>query len=329
MRIRIFTGNRRFAVAIDARAAKLLERDDISGIRDYQPERGDLSYLDVTGLEAAEQKRRVALLKGRCGNAAWGILDPKGCCPDPAALFHLGAADYLGPQACKKGLTKARIKAALAFNGDDPEASGLDPKARIDEYPFAGWSSLKRGSPLPFYFLYFGVEGAAGLKRELGEQGYAAFRERLRDYLQQSLAESNALLWIESESSGLFLIPPSRKKAQAAVEACLRGLLNAPIIGYEKLGMGIPISLVFALHFGSSAFEAPGKTGTIVSEDVNFIFHLGAKAARANRITLSQAAERAIPDKLGDLFGPAGSFEGRGIRASSRFLWPAPAVPRG
>jgi hypothetical protein len=323
MRIRIFTGNRRFAIKIDARAAKLLEKDDLSGIRDCQPERGDLSYLDLTGLEAAGQKRRVALLKGRSGNAAWGILDPRGCCPDPALLFHLGAADYLGPQACKKGLTKTRIKAALAFNGDDPEASGLDPRARIDEYPFSGWSSLKRGSPLPFYFLYVGVEGAAGLKRELGEQGYASFRERLRAYLQQSLTGASALLWIESESSGLFLIPPSRRRAQAAVEACLRALLNAPIIGYEKLGMAIPISLVFALHFGSSAFEAPGQTGTIVSEDVNFIFHLGAKAAGANRITLSQAAESAIPERLADLFGPSGSFEGRGIRASAKFLRPA------
>lgn len=327
MRIRIFTGNKRFALPVDARAAKALDREELSGIKACQPERGDLSYLDVTGLEAAEQRRRVALLRERSGNAAWGILDPKGCCPDPAALFHLGAADYLGPQACKKGLSKARIKAVLAFNGDDPEGAGLDPKARIEEYPFAGWSSLKRGAPLPFYFLYVGVEGAAGLKRVLGEAGYAAFRERLRAYLRQILAEADSLLWIESESSGLFLIPPSRKKAQAAVEACLRGLLNAPIIGYERLGMSIPISLAFALHFGSSAFEAPGKTGTIVSEDVNFIFHLGSKAAPANRVTLSQAAEQAIPERLGELFGPSGAFEGQRLISSARFL--RPAAPRG
>jgi hypothetical protein len=329
MRIRIFTGNKRLALKVDARAAKMLDRDGLSGIKGCQPERGDLSYLDVTGLEAAEQKRRIAVLREKSGGAAWGVLDPKGCCPDPAALFHLGAADYLGPSACEKGLSKARIKAALAFNGDDPEASGLDPRAMIDEYPFAGWSSLKRGSPLPFYFLYVGVEGAAGLKRVLGESGYASFRERLRAYLQQLLSDASALLWIESESSGLFLIPPSRKKAQAAVEACLRCLLNAPIIGYEKLGLSVPLSLVFALHFGSSAFEAPGKTGTIVSEDVNFIFHLGTKAAQANRITLSQAAERAVPEGLDELFGPAGSFEGRGLGASARFLRPAPAAARG
>jgi hypothetical protein len=323
MRIRVFTGNKRLKLKADSRAAKLLTQDDLSAIKGCQPERGDLSYLDVTGQEAAEQRRRVALLKGRSGKAAWGILDPKGCCPDPAALFHLGASDYLGPQACKKGLTKARIKAALAFNGDDPEASGLDPRARVDEYPFAGWSNLKRGSPLPFYFLYFGIEGAAGLKRELGETGYASFRDRLRAHLQQSLTEANALLWIESETSGLFLLPPSRRAAQAAVDACLRSLLGAPIIGYEKLGMSIPISLFYALHFGSSAFEEPGKTGTIVSEDVNFIFHLGAKRAEANRITLSAAAEGAIPEKLSDLFESSGTFEGRGLKRSRAFLKPS------
>lgn len=322
MRIRVFSGNSRLSLKADARAAKMLIKEDLSGIKDCQAERGDLSYLDVTGLEAAEQRRRIALLKGRSGKAAWGILDPKGCCPDPAALFHLGAADYLGPQACKKGLTKARIKAALAFNGDDPEDSGLENAAKIDEYPFEGWSHTKRGAPLPFYFLYFGVTGAAGLKRELGETGYASFRERLRAYLQQSLAKANALLWIESESSGLFLLPPSRKAARTAVEACLRSLLGAPIIGYEKLGMSVPIRLVFALHFGSSSFEAPGNTGTIVSEDVNFIFHLGAKRAEVNRITLSDAAEGAIPEKLSDLFEPSDGFEGRALRRSRLFSKP-------
>lgn len=320
MRIRVFTERRSLALKVDSRAAKLLDTEAVAGIKNLEAKAGDLSYLDLSGLEPPEQRRRVALLKERSGRAAWGVLDPKGRCPDPAALFHLGAADYLGPEACRKGLTKARIKAALAFHGDDPADSGLDPKARPDEYPFPGWRALRRGEPSPFYFLYFGLEGSGGLKGKMGEAAYAAFRSRLHAFLSQGLAESEALLWIENEGSGVFLIPPSRSKAEAAVSFCLRCLANAPIVGYEKLRLGLPLRLVFALHFGSCPFEAPGRTGTIVSEDMNFIFHLGAKRAEPNRITLSEAARRAVPDRLPGLFAAAGCFEGRELLRSRLFL---------
>ena len=75
-----------------------------------------------------------------------------------------------------------------------------------------------------------------------------------------------------------------------------------------------------AVHHGSTEFAAPGKTGTIVSDAVNFIFHLGAKCAQAGRLTLSSDVDRSIiPAPLRELFVDAGAFEGRTLMHSRRF----------
>jgi len=99
-------------------------------------------------------------------------------------------------------------------------------------------------------------------------------------------------------------------------------ILHSRLISLEKLGLSFPLDFTIALHYRKTAFRAPGKTGTIVSEPVNYIFHLGAKKAETGRLTVSsEVPEDAIPEGLADLFSPAGVFEGISIRHSRRFVY--------
>jgi hypothetical protein len=326
MSVFFFTSNKKTGLGKGDAPAVAFERRDMDELKAHAAGAGDMTYVDVTGLADADRRKLIAAAKRRCGESAWGVVDPKGSVGDPASVFFAGASDYVGPFAFSAGVDKARVKAALAFARRcakaDEMAQAAGPASPdqdlLDDFP--GWKSVKPGTSYPFFFLYFSASGQVNFKTRLGEAGYATFRERIRSQIQQSLAEADPLLWMENDSSGLFLVPPKAANARSAVIGCLRNLLGAPLIGYEKLGLPVHLNFTFAMHYGRCEFAAPGKTGTIVSDAINFIFHLGQKRAEAGRLTLSKEAARlAVPAKLSDMFSDAGAYEGRDLSRSRLF----------
>jgi len=156
----------------------------------------------------------------------------------------------------------------------------------------------------------------------IGESAFSTVKNRLRDTLQQNLAGADALPWMETEGNSLFLIPPKSANCKAAIEAALKMILSSRLICIEKLALSIPLEFTFALHYGQTTFQTPGKTGAVISETVNYIFHLGSKKAETGRLTLSgDVPDEAIPEGLSGVFNPAGMFEGIPIRQSRRFVY--------
>ena len=288
----------------------------------------DQVYLDISGLSAAVLKKAVDAFKKSRAGSFWGIIDPKGSAEDPALFFFEGARDYIGPALVKKGLGKKRFAAAEnqtpgpQYCDKSKGAASSAGKVKLPAGKFSGWKSMRSGTTEYFLFLYVSVAGKTNLRSQVGEAAFSTVKNRLRDALQQGLLEADALHWVETEENSLFLIPPRAPNARAAVEASLKMILHSRLISLEKLGLSFPLDFTIALHYGKTAFRAPGKTGTIVSEPVNYIFHLGAKKAETGRLTVSsEVPEDAIPEGLADLFSPAGVFEGISIRHSRRFVY--------
>jgi len=329
MTVRIFTHDRALFSRADARNLAVLEILPLDALKELKAVPGDLSYIDVADMDTDARRKAILSLRRRSGDAAWGIVDPQAAMDDPAMLFFDGASDYIGPGAFEGGITKSRVKAVLAFaalqcalNAIADSRADAVPEPSVPEHreSFPGWRSIKPGTVYPFYFLYVAVSSQTSLKVLLGEAGYAAFRDRLRAFLQQALAESDLILWMETDTNSLYLIPPQVSSVKAAVIACLRILVGTPLVGYEKFGLPFPVEFNFALHRGQSEYAPPGKTGTIVSDAVNFIFHLGSKRSESGRITLSDAAAaEAIPEQFSDVFTSTGTYEGRALVCSKRF----------
>ena len=102
-------------------------------------------------------------------------------------------------------------------------------------------------------------------------------------------------------------------------------LVSAPLITMETLNIKIPSNFIFALHYGSISYKPPGKTGTVVSDAVNYIYHLGAKKAEPGRLTISDTVPGGtIPKSLEDCFVFAGEFEDRKIWHSKKFVYTKP-----
>ena len=305
---------------------------------EYEIQAEDKVYLDISGLSPPELKKALEQIKKSRAGSFWGIIDPAGEAEDPALFFFECGRDYIGPGLVKKGLTKKRFAAAekpeSLQNTDSKTAEKTKlthsehkpalpiSRLKLPDTTFEGWKSLHAGSPSPFFFLFVSVTGRSGLRSKVGESVFSAVKDRLRKVLQQALNEADALLWMETENNSLFLIPPRAPNARAAVEAGLKLIVNSRLIGIEKLGLSFPLDFTIALHYGESVFRAPGKTGSIVSEPVNYIFHLGVKKAEPGRLTISgKIPEEALPKGLADLFSSAGIFEGIPIIHSKRFVY--------
>ena len=291
----------------------------------------DQVYLDITGLTPAEIKKAIVSLKRN--ECFWGIIDPKGEAEDPAAFFFDGASDYIGPKTAKD-LSKKRLAAALSWRSSGLLAKAADEKTEKTEIPipikkktflpgkFEGWKSVRPGTTYPFFFMLVSITGKSNLRTMIGEGSFNIVKTRLRDVLERELWEADALLWIETEYNTLYLIPSKPENGKTCIEAALKMILNSRVITIEDLGLSIQVDFTFSLHYGETIYQTPGKTGKVISETVNYVYHLGARKAEPGRLTISdEVPEDAIPDGLKDFFIDAGTFENIPVKHSKRFVY--------
>lgn len=277
-------------------------------------------YLDA---QAADPQRLVSLGQRITGFAPWGVLDRSAAVIDPAALFHAGAADYLGKGA-PKGLVDlgrlARVASYTRRSAEEGEQADCpEETAAAEPSAFPAWERLKPGERYPFRFLYASVGDQQNLAKRLGDRRMDGLRGNFTAYLSAWAEEKGGLLWIRDSVSNLLLFPAAGSLFNP-VGDLLRFLLNRSIISYEVFRMEIPVHYRFALHQGEAPWQPAGSTGTVVSEHVNFIYHLGTKASIDGALSVSETSFADIPAHFADLFSDGSPFEGRRVRYSRRFM---------
>jgi hypothetical protein len=312
-------------------------------LTEHSPENSDISYLDISGFTSAEIKKSLVQFKQICGNTHRGIIDPKGSIKDIAALFFDGASDYLGSALLKepKDLSK-RVKEVMQWRklAESAETSASDDentkafgaatflKSGIKLPPasaFSGWQKMETGKVMPFYLLYCSLQGKVALDSRLNDKTLTSIHKKFLSVLSSFMKEGNGLLWMNTGRDCLFLFPPRAKCAEAAIKACIGMIVSAPLFVLETFGVSIPANFIFAMHYGTVTYKPPGKTGTVVSDAVNSIFHLGAKKSEPGRLTISgELPDVSIPANLQDLFIPAGEYEGRKIWQTRKFIYAKP-----
>jgi len=282
--IYIFTNNEAAFKNIFPKNAHFLTLTSLSG---HSPQSTDISYADITGFTSEDITKILAKLKKTCKNSAWGLINPNN------NIKNTEESSFLK--------TGVKLPAASAF---------------------PGWKKITTGKTMPFYLLYCSLQGKTSLDSRLEEKALAQVHKRFLGLLNMSFKEGEGLLWMDSGKDCLFLLPPKAKNVQSIIEACIRMIISAPLITLETLAISVPVNFVFALHYGSVSYKPPGKTGTVVNDSVNAIFHLGAKKAESGRLTVSgEIPDGSIPKSLEDWFIPAGVYEGRKIWHTKKFSY--------
>jgi hypothetical protein len=339
MSIYIFTNKAAALKTVFGKSAQFRSVSELSG---HSPGSEESTYIDVSGLTDAEIKKVLPQIKKACRNSAWGVIDSKGSVKDIGALFFDGACDYLGPHALKdaKLITPKRLKEPVHFRklrvsssaeaGEEEESSGsVLPKTgiKLPESSFTTWKKVQSGKSMSFYLLYCAIQGKVALDTRFDMKVVAQVHGRFLEYLEERFEDCDGLLWINTGKDCLFLIPPKAKCVEEAVKACIGTIISAPLVTFETLGITVPVNFIFALHYGSVTYKPPGSTGTVVSDAVNHVFHLGAKKAETGRLTISgDLPDKTIPQSLHDSFISVGEFEERKIWHTKKFTYPRPWV---
>jgi len=308
----------------------------------HLPSSSDISYIDISGLSEEEEKKILTQAKKVCGDTTWGIIDPKGSLKDPALLIIEGASDYLGHGFMKdaKKIDAKRIasvsswrKAMMRVHGAQealapvPPADGfLKSGVKLPAASgFPGWKKIQSGKAIPFYLLYCSLQGKTALDARLQEKALAYVYRKFHTILINNFQDGDAQLWMDAGKDCLFLLPPKAQSVSTVIGACISLILAAPQIVMESFGLSIPANFVFALHYGMINYKPPGKTGTVVSDAINSVFHLGTKKAEPGRLTITGALpDISVPGVLQDMFTPCGDFEGRKIWQTKKFYYAKP-----
>ena len=267
-----------------------------------------LLYLDVATLTEADRKKLLRLLS-RADHLEFAILDPKGTVDDVASLIHQGAFDYLGKQLWKEGLSATRFKQGISYTSYDLEDGVADREASAPAPTIGDWSRIVPGRAYTFCFMFFELDLDDDWRKKSGKAHLDRVTSALEMHLQRAVGPANGRLWIWGEYGGVILFPFGGRSCDAVL-LCYRLMLNRTIISAEDYHFGTLLSYRIALHVGAATYQPRGSTGTIISDTVNFIFHLGHGFAERGNFYLTSAVRPYIPQGLEDSFVPNGVFEG-------------------
>jgi len=269
----------------------------------------DFLYWEVPQDES-EMKKGLKLLSKR-EDLLWGILDPQGQVKDPADLFFNGACDYLGIPNFPETLGLPRFNRMIQWGtrGDDQEV--LDSDSSPAPSPGFNLQQVVPGQEYSFFFLLVTISDVPGLKKRFGDKRFHQLVSDFQTWLGWSVQEEGGQIWMEMDTSFLILFPDHQ--STTGIIYGFKTLLARLHLGFEYFRLERPLDLTLAAHRGTSAWQPPGKTGTVVSDAVNSIFHLGQKYAPVNTLSMTENCLAFVPETFKDMIIPVGSYEGREI----------------
>jgi hypothetical protein len=128
-------------------------------------------------------------------------------------------------------------------------------------------------------------------------------------------------IWMWSGFGGIVLFPFSQRNCIPIVCA-LRLLLWRPLYDVEESPLPNYLSFRMALSIGSMVYREK-RTGGIVSDGLNTVFHLGQRFTDPGRFTLSADVLDMAPDRLKEYCLPAGVFEGQKVFRLRALVYPS------
>ena len=270
-----------------------------------------LYYLDTGSFSQADI---VKLIKSSAGkpNKSIGIVDPTGVITDMAPLFYEGAVDYLGKEMVKNGVASGRIKKAIDYCGKTlkPEVPKA-PEAKMAQWKLSGdsWAGIRGGTEYTFCFMFIELDLSDNLKTKSGKAHLDAIKGKFQKHIEQVIAPLSGRIWMWMDLGGLVLFPFDGESCRALLRSFML-VLNRTIISAEVYDFQILITYRIAIHIGNTIYRRRGNTGDIISDTVNFIFHLGQKYAKPGELYVTEPVFQFIPKGLLDCFLTAGTFEG-------------------
>ena len=278
----------------------------------------ELVYLDLGSVPKRQSGYWIERLAATRG-LRWAVIDKACMLADPAHLFRQGAVDYLGAGATEGIVDQSRLAAIRAYAERLGNHVPRTNHHQTHQGSFPGWDALIEGKVYELCAFFTGVWDADGLRTRLGEQRFARFKAASLGVVNTIIQEHGGLLWIADDQSFLALFPP--EPASHLVISSMRVLANMRLISYEQLRLEQEVgSLFFCLRRCELPWQKPGQTGTVISDALNYMYHLGRKFTPPCSIDLVDDLADTLEPGLKALFSEVGNFENRPIRRFQGFV---------
>ncbi len=277
-------------------------------------------YMDISSFEESERTKVIRYLT-RQRRFDFGIIDPKNNISDPAALFHHGASDYIGKDAIKNSVTVNRIKNALEFYSVEDIEEETENIPFFEDMPTMlsghNWDNIKIGNEYTFGMLHIEIDILPEWASKSGKAHLEEVMAFFYSHLNRIITPLNGRLWMKTEYGGLILFPYDGSATPIIIE-CIKLVMNRIIFSAEEYTYSSILSYKMALDIGNTKYLTAGNTGNIISDSVNFIFHLGKQYACTGNFYLTGRVFEDIPPGLQDIFIPLKRFEERTIYRMKR-----------
>ncbi|HKJ86356.1 MAG TPA: hypothetical protein VKA06_09795 [Spirochaetia bacterium] len=268
-------------------------------------------YLDADGTDVRTLKRRIKSLRD-ARPYRYGIIDPGGNVADVAELFHHAAADYVSKPLLGAGVSTARLRRVVEFEPVPVVRNANDHVPEHENHQIfpsgTDWTSVRDGEEYTFLMLYAGIDEAGDLRRKSSEAFLGSLRKSFSSMLENAFADFNARVWMWKEDEGLLLMPFDGRQIDAMIPA-LRQVLNRAPINVDEFSQYGELSWRLALHLGNTTYRSGGRTGSIVSESLNFLFHLGSQFVDPGGLAVTAPCYALIPEPVRPLLNHRGEFE--------------------
>jgi hypothetical protein len=273
-----------------------------------------LCYLDLSSLPGGKLAAAVRLL-AKNPHLAYGLIDPRGELTDPSRAFHEGAADYLNRAALREGIDARRLARVWAYSRKvyADSASQAPGVAASGVYLPSGrdWSEVYPGREYTFCLLFIELDGKDEMERKYGMGNLNIALSSFRSHIENSLKSCFGRVWYWSSFGGLILFPFNGKDCPA-ISCLFRLVLFSHLYDIEESPFPNFLSYRLVLHLGNLVYS-DRNVGSVVSESLNSVFHLGQQFARPGGFYLTEEVLRFGPPALRPFFLEAGVFEGRKI----------------
>ena len=243
-------------------------------------------------------------------DAPRGVIDRKNEIIDPAELL-INRCDYISGKLLKTGIKPQRVIKYVNFPYiNTPKQSTPEKESTI--ITADGWTNIKSGKEYSFLMLFAEITISSEWKKKSGSVHLNKVKQDFQTVVEKTITPYDGKIWIWNESGGLILFPFDGTSTSAVVPA-IKLLLNRIIFSVEDFDLHMPINLKAAMHLGTTTWRTRGKTGKIISDSLNSIFHLGTKYTPLNDFDITEEVYVRLIPGLKKLFFEAGSFEGRNI----------------
>jgi hypothetical protein len=280
---------------------------DYTESRKIQPlDKNTIYYLDITGIKRPEVEKHVKKFNNN-GNY-FGIIDLKNSFADIAWFFHNNACDYLNKDMLIKPLSEKRIQTIVKLKGIIPKAQ------TVHNYIIAkdSWKGIVPNNEYTFCFLFIEILDISELKKHIGSEHLNQKIFSFRKYVEELLYQVDGRCWMWMDATGLFIFPFNGTTVPSIYHA-IRLILNRLIISLEHTVFNQIIRYRIAMHIGNTVYQPRGKTGTIISDCINSLFHLGQKYTGEDGLFITEEVYSFLNERTKKLFLKTKPFEGRQI----------------